>query len=265
MAALIGFRVPGDGPLHLRAVDDGTLVPAQVVEQLGGVGFATTVTPDQISMLTDLMRGPELAGSRVTRYELDRTGDDDSTAGATLTCVGAGTDDPVVDLGDLRDDVLALAAEGVSIAVRVMRAPRREIVARVEGVPGFGWRTFEAVDGPGPATALRAEEHLLENEHLRVEVDPHTGTYTITTADGVEARDLGRLVEGGDGGDTYNYSPPAAGRRHRPARGGDRDPPRVGAGPGRSCGCSPGTGGPSTRSATSAAARGAATSRSSPR
>jgi mannosylglycerate hydrolase len=204
---LIGFRLPGDGPVHLRAVDDGMLVPAQVLETLGGVGFATTVTPDQISMLTDLMRGPELAGSKITRYDLERTAD--GVAGATLTCVGAGTDDPVVDLADLRDDVIALANEGVSIAVRVMRAPRREIVARVEGVPGFGWRTFEAVEGAGPETALRAEEHVLENEHLRVEVDPHSGTYTITTADGVVARDLGRLVEGGDGGDTYNYSPPA--------------------------------------------------------
>jgi mannosylglycerate hydrolase len=206
---LIGFRLPGEGPVHLRAVDDGTVVPAQVVETLGGVGFATTVTPDQVSMLTDLMRGPELAGSRITRYALDRSADADSAAGAILTCVGAGTDDPVVDLGELRDDVLALAAEGASIAVRVMRAPRREVVARVEAVPGFGWRTFEAVDGEGPATALRAEEHVLENEHLRVEVDPHTGTYTITTADGIVAVGLGRLVEGGDGGDTYNYSPPA--------------------------------------------------------
>src|SRR4051794_9381910 len=206
---LVGFRLPGEGPVHLRAVDDATLVPAQVVDTLGGVGFATTVTPDQISMLTDLMRGPELAGSKIARYELTRTTDIDSIAGATLTCVGAGADDDAVDLGDLRDDVDALAAEGVSIAVRVMRAPRREIVARVEDVPGFGWRAFVAVDGDGPPTALRAEEHSLENEHLRVDVDPHTGTYTITTADGVVATALGRLVEGGDGGDTYNYSPPA--------------------------------------------------------
>src|SRR4029079_2889124 len=159
---IIGFRLRRAGPVHLRAVDDGTLVPAQVVEALGGVGFATTVTPDQISMLTDLMRGPELAGSKITRYDLERTAD--GVAGATLTCVGAGTDDPVVDLGDLRDDVIALSTEGVSIAVRVMRAPRREILARVEGVPGFGWRTFEAVEGDGPETALRAEEHVLENE-----------------------------------------------------------------------------------------------------
>ncbi|MGZ4675637.1 MAG: glycoside hydrolase family 38 N-terminal domain-containing protein [Acidimicrobiia bacterium] len=202
---LIGFRIPGDGPLHLRALDDGTLVPAQVVETLGGVGFATTVTPDQTFLLADMMRGPELAGANITSYELDR-----SPEGATLVCVGAGVDDPVVDLSELRDEVVALGAAGVTIAVRVMRAPRREVVARVEAVPGFGWRTFEAVDGPGPAGGVTTTEHSLENEHLRVEVDPHSGTYAVTTSDGVTAAGLGRLVEGGDGGDTYNYSPPTA-------------------------------------------------------
>ena len=200
---LIGFPLPGSGPLHFRAVDDGSLHPAQVVADLGGVGFATTVTPDQTSWLTDMMRGPELAGSKITSYELQRT-----DAGATLTCVGAAGGDPVVDLSELRDEITELGAAGVVLAVRVMRAPRRDIVAYVDAVPGFGWRTFEAVDGPGPETAMRATEHTLENEHLRVEVDPHTGTYTVTTVEGLVATGLGRLVEGGDGGDTYNYSPP---------------------------------------------------------
>ncbi len=202
---LVHFRVPGAGPLHLVATDDGSTVPAQVVDSQSGVGFATSVTPEQVSMLVDMMRGPELAGSRITRYDLERT-----DAGATLTCVGASPHDPAVDLGDLRDEVQELADAGVTIAVRVMRAPRRDVVARVEGVPGFGWRTFRAVDGEGPATALRAGEHWMANEHLEVDVDPTTGTYTITTASGVVASGLGRLVEGGDGGDTYNYSPPTA-------------------------------------------------------
>ena len=35
-----------------------------------------------------------------------------------------------------------------------------------------------------------------------------TGTYSIETADGLRVAGLGRLVDGGDGGDTYNYSPP---------------------------------------------------------
>ena len=200
---LIGFPVPGEGPVHLVASDDGTTVPAQVVAGLGGLAFSTNVTPDQTSWLTDMMRGPELAGTRVTRYDLDQSGEE-----ATLTCVGAGPGDAVVDLDDLKDEVIALGDAGRTIAVRVMRAPTRDVIARVESIPGFGWRSFTAVDGPGPATDLRAGEHSLANEYLDVDVDPQTGTYTITTTDGTSVAGLGRLVEGGDGGDTYNYSPP---------------------------------------------------------
>ena len=49
---------------------------------------------------------------------------------------------------------------------------------------------------------------VLANEHLRVEVDPADGTLTID-ADGVHVSGANRFVDGGDGGDTYNYSPPA--------------------------------------------------------
>ena len=40
-------------------------------------------------------------------------------------------------------------------------------------------------------------------------VDSGDGTYRIETTDGLRLTGLGRLVDGGDGGDTYNYSPPA--------------------------------------------------------
>ena len=201
---MISVNVPGDGPVHLVCTDDGSTHPAQVVQTLGGVGFATTVTGDQISLVTEMMRGPEFAGARIATYELEPT-----DAGATLTCVSAAPDEPATDLEPLREELIELGSDGVTIAVRVMRTPTREVVAHVSSIPGFGWRTFQAVDGPGPETAVRAGEHFLANEHLELEVDPHTGTYTITTTDGVLAAGLGRLVEGGDGGDTYNYSPPA--------------------------------------------------------
>lgn len=200
---IVRFRVPGAGPVHLEALDDGSRHPVQVVESRRGVAFATTVTPEQVSMLVDLIRGPELAGARVARYELAR-----HETEAVLTATGAGPGDDAVDLGDLRQEIRELAEAGLPIAVRVTPAARRDVIARVDGIPGFGWRTFRAVDGEGPETELRAGEHWLENEHLRVVVDPHTGTYDVTTTDGVTASGLGRLVEGGDGGDTYNYSPP---------------------------------------------------------
>ncbi len=54
---------------------------------------------------------------------------------------------------------------------------------------------------------MTAGSGSLENEHLEVRIDDET--YTVRTADGVTVSGLGRLVDGGDGGDTYNYSPPA--------------------------------------------------------
>ncbi len=202
-SGLVTLRIPGEGAVHLVALDDDSAVPAQVVQSVSGIGFATTVTGDQISLVTELMRGPEFAGTRIASYELER-----ADVGATLTCTGAAPGDTAVDLEGLREELIELGAQNVNVAVRVMRAPTREVIARVGDIPGFGWRTYRPVDGPGPETALDAAEHRLAHEYLEVEVDPHTGTYTITTADGIVASGLGRLVEGGDGGDTYNYSPP---------------------------------------------------------
>ena len=65
----------------------------------------------------------------------------------------------------------------------------------------------------GPAPRCAPTGTTLANEHVRVEVDPADGTLTIE-ADGVHAAPgANRYVDGGDGGDTYNYSP--ARGRHR--------------------------------------------------
>ncbi len=83
--------------------------------------------------------------------------------------------------------------------------PVRRILARQGDVPGFGWSRFEPaplvhpvhVDDPtdGPVTVA--------NGLTTVVVDPDDGTFAI---DGIAG--FGRLVDGGDYGDTYNYSPP---------------------------------------------------------
>jgi alpha-mannosidase len=55
---------------------------------------------------------------------------------------------------------------------------------------------------------VSAGEGFLDNALVRVEVDPGDGTFTLTTADGLRVTGLNRYVDGGDGGDTYNWSPP---------------------------------------------------------
>src|SRR5262249_45876821 len=86
-------------------------------------------------------------------------------------------------------------------------AARREVSFLAPAVPGYGWRSFRWEAGDGPGTAVAAERTTVVNEHLRVEVDPFTGTFTLEGA-GVRVTGANRYADGGDGGDTYNYSPP---------------------------------------------------------
>jgi mannosylglycerate hydrolase len=78
----------------------------------------------------------------------------------------------------------------------------------VPEVPGYGWQTIHPVAGPSPETELSARRHVLANAFLRVSVDASDGTLAITSHDGVTVTGANRFVDGGDGGDTYNYSPP---------------------------------------------------------
>ena len=78
-------------------------------------------------------------------------------------------------------------------------------------VDGFGWACFTGRRRRRrPAGAVVATEHdARATSTCASTVDSRDGTYTIETTDGLRVAGLGRLVDGGDGGDTYNYSPPA--------------------------------------------------------
>ena len=201
---LLEMTVPGEGSCHLVALDDGSRHPAQVVRTIGGEAFAVVVQGRGLHGVLDMMRGPEFAGARIGRYAVDR--DDPGTV--HIRCVAVNAGEAAIDLEDLRDELLALADPETTFRFSLMRAPTREVVASVAAVPGFGWRTFRVEEGRVEEGRVDAGAHWLENEHLRVDVDLHSGRYAITTADGLTVAGLGRLVENGDGGDTYNYSPP---------------------------------------------------------
>jgi alpha-mannosidase len=77
----------------------------------------------------------------------------------------------------------------------------RTVLAHVADVPGFGWRrTAPAALSVDPATA---SDRTLSNGILTVDV-ADDGTYSVNGHGG-----LGRLVDDGDKGDTYNWCPPA--------------------------------------------------------
>ncbi|WP_311931619.1 alpha-mannosidase [Microbispora sp. H11081] len=99
--------------------------------------------------------------------------------------------------------------------VRTVAEPVVTVAALVT-VPPLGRAVLTARPAapmaPAPvAHALRADpygfEPVLDNGLLRVRV-ADDGTLSLRGAGGVEVRGVGRIVHGGDAGDTYNHAPP---------------------------------------------------------
>lgn len=95
---------------------------------------------------------------------------------------------------------LRAAHAGAPVTVRVTTTPAVTVLAPIRPVPGFGWQAW---DGAAEAPAVVVDDHSIANGRLRVEVDPTDGTFSVD-----DHRGLGRLVDGGDVGDTYNWCPP---------------------------------------------------------
>jgi mannosylglycerate hydrolase len=104
---------------------------------------------------------------------------------------------------------LAGLTEPGPVRLRVRQPAQVTVLAHVGEVAGFGWRGWTAGEDTGvePVTAIEGTTGAgptLANRRVTVTVDPVDGTYTV---DGYAG--LGRLVDGGDCGDTYNWCPPA--------------------------------------------------------
>ncbi|MEH1057196.1 hypothetical protein V6U89_18580 [Micromonospora sp. CPCC 206171] len=193
-----------DGAAVGLAGADGTTVAAQVLDR------ARTLLADDLVPAVDLpgvltrVHGRELYGQEVTRWSV-------SPADATLTFEVARHGDPAFDVEDVR---LALADAGRPDhwRVRILAAPRLTVAALVD-VPALGHAAVRPVPLPAGAAPLTAPvtvaDRSLDNGLLRVDV-AEDGTLRLSTRDGVTVDGVGRIVDGGDVGDSYNYAPPAA-------------------------------------------------------
>jgi hypothetical protein len=199
---LVAIPAPGTDAVRVTTID-GDPCPTQIVATTAGDSLDTTVSGSKIRWVLEMMRGPELAGARVTRVE--RRTIDERTAEFTFHNAGPG--DPEIDLEATRAELLALGEAGATVRIRQRKAPVRDLVFAAPVVAGFGWRSFRLERGESPSTAVVADGLTLANEHVTVIVDPYDGTFTVE-ADGVRIAGANRFVDGGDGGDTYNYSPP---------------------------------------------------------
>jgi mannosylglycerate hydrolase len=210
-SGLVEVTLPGRGPVQVLDAHRAAR-PAQLIGELGGDAYSATVTGRKVVWVLDLMRGTEFAGHDIASYEIIELADMHD-----VVMQEAAPGRARRDLSELRAQLKELGARDQTVRLRVVAAPTRRVLFDTGPIDGFGWATFTAQDGSaagagaasGPVTATGT---MLANEHVSVEIDAPTGTYTLATSAGLRASGLGRLVDGGDGGDTYNYSPPAADR-----------------------------------------------------
>jgi alpha-mannosidase len=90
--------------------------------------------------------------------------------------------------------------------LRALAVPRRTLRAMVPA-PALGWTGLRPERGDGALVeAVSATDRRLDNGRIRVTV-ADDGTLHLE-ADGVSVTGAGRLLDGGDAGDSYNYAPP---------------------------------------------------------
>ncbi|MEV0378847.1 alpha-mannosidase [Nonomuraea sp. NPDC050643] len=190
----------------------GRPVPTQPLEYA-----ATLLLDDEVDPATALtfIHGTELYGQHVTSWAVE---------GETLTFTVARESTVPFDVDDLRG-----ALDGVT-HLRILAEPRRTVAALVEAPP-LGHTSVrpaprDQVYGPGTAGRLpgehhpscwlssdsaplpvRGDEQVLDNGLLRVTIGSD-GTLTLVGQDGTTVTGAGRIVDGGDVGDTYNHAPP---------------------------------------------------------
>jgi mannosylglycerate hydrolase len=110
-----------------------------------------------------------------------------------------------VPLASIKHDLYTrLGARPDSVVrIKIDQPPIRQVVARVDDVPGFGWKSCTPAALTHPVSVGEGDRVVLENGIVSLAIDPESGTFALDGLGG-----FGKLVDGGDHGDSYNYSPP---------------------------------------------------------
>ena len=183
---------------------DGTALSVQELGRTPSLLSEETVDVDDLPAVLARVHGRELFGQQIDSVDV---GDDEITFHVAHT---PGSQE--FDLAALRERVLAGAARRSGRwTLRILAEARRRVLATVP-LPPLGRtavRAGQSGDAPAVSDPVRADQGTaLDNGVVWVEVEP-SGTLTVHGADGTTLRGVGRLVDGGDRGDTYNWGPPA--------------------------------------------------------
>ncbi|WP_405867039.1 alpha-mannosidase [Streptomyces sp. NBC_01515] len=197
---------PPEGTTLLATTADGSTAPVQLISEAPTVLSDERMDASQLERVLRRIHRRELFGRQIDHYEL--------TPGALVFNLAEVPTSGPFDLLILRREVAAAAAQHPG-EWRVLTLEEARATALLPvSVPASGLASFRvepsdrasaAVAPHAPATAT---DRTLSNGLVEVAVAPD-GTLDLTGPDGTVLYGVGRLVDGGDRGDSYNYAPPA--------------------------------------------------------
>ncbi|XRQ16522.1 alpha-mannosidase [Actinomadura welshii] len=198
---LVIVEIPSGGEPAL-ATGDGRPVPVQTLDVAPTVLDDAVHPASHLPVLLERVYGRVLFGQEIRDWAV-------SHEDRTLTFHVTSRSGVPFDIGEIREALRGAEGEW---RVRILADPRRTVAALVD-VPALGLATVQPVPGPGtaPDVPVEADENVLDNGLLRARVNAD-GTLTLRAPSGPAIEGIGRIVDGGDLGDTYNYAPPAADR-----------------------------------------------------
>ncbi|MGD0747632.1 MAG: hypothetical protein ABSB68_07460 [Acidimicrobiales bacterium] len=192
-SGVVELVVPADGPAPAQV---------QVLSERSGLPGSMVLDASTVRTILGMLQGPKIDDDAWV-HEI-RIEDTDEGIDVTLA---VGTEERLnVPIAEAKQDLYTRLGANPDVMVRVaMEQPStRKIVARTAEVAGYGWSAFEPAELEHPVEVSEPEESVvLANGLVRVEIDPAGGTFSLNGIGG-----YGRLVDDGDLGDSYNYSPP---------------------------------------------------------
>jgi hypothetical protein len=195
---------PRGGVVELVVPADEPASPdVQVLSERFGLPGSMVLDANTVRTVLGMLQGPKISDDAwVQEIKVE---EDDENINVT---VSIGTEEkPNVPIAEAKQDVYTKIGARPDAVIRVaMDQPStRRVAARVGEVAGYGWRAFEATPLANPVTVADAGKVTLGNGLVNIEIDGESGTFSLNGVPG-----YGRLVDGGDLGDSYNYSPPMA-------------------------------------------------------
>ena len=193
----VAVAVPEEWDEVALELPDGARVGTQEIDRAKQLVHTAEVRGGDVTgWLSRRLHGRELFRRRLNGLTLEDR---------RLTLIVDDEDDPLwLDVAELRREVETATQVSADEPweVRIVARARRTLAAQVPAPP-LGWSAMRAVQGAGAIESpVAARPNHLDNGLLRVAM-ADDGALELN-----DLRGIGRLVDGGDAGDSYNYAPP---------------------------------------------------------